>query len=104
MFRNSNSHDVPEIATNAFRWFRRAAAQGHVDSQHNLGFLYSNGKGVPQDFITAHMWYSLAASKGNDLAAEDRAIIASQMSPAEIERAQARAAQCLASDYQDCGG
>jgi len=24
--------------------------------------------------------------------------------PAAIEQAQARAAQCLASDYQDCGG
>ena len=75
-------------------------AYAHV----KLGVMYYNGWGVPQDFITAHMWYSLAASKGNDLAAEDRDIIPSIMFPAEIERAQARAAQCLASKCQDCVG
>ena len=73
--------------------------------------IYYNGQGVPQNFVTAYMWLNLATSNGNDLANEaDDAIakvqnaIASQMSPAEIERAQARAAQCLASDYQNCGG
>jgi TPR repeat protein len=65
--------------------------------------MYGLGQGVPQDYITAHMWYNLAASNGNNLAAENRDAIAPKMSPAAIEQAQARAAQCLASDYQDCG-
>ena len=99
-----NGQGVPQNYAEAMSWYRRAAETGHAKAQNNLGFLYSNGKGVPQDYITAHMWANLAASNSNDLSTGLRAIIASEMSPAEIERAQARAAQCLASNYQDCGG
>ena len=99
-----NGQGVPQNYAEAMSWYRRAAETGHAKAQNDLGFLYSNGKGVPQDYITAHMWANLAASNSNDLSTGLRAIIASEMSPAEIERAQARAAQCLASDYQDCGG
>ena len=73
--------------------------------------IYYDGQGVPQNFVTAYMWPNLATSNGNDLANEAGDAIAkvqnaivSEMSPAAIERAQARAAQFLASDYQDCGG
>ena len=31
-----------------------------------------NGKGVPQDFVWAHMWLNLAAAQGTDLAKEGR--------------------------------
>ena len=81
-----------------------AADQGHAKAQVNLGAMYGNGHGVPQDYVTAHMWANLAASNGHQLAAKNRDSLASKMSPAAIEQAQARAAQCLASDYQDCGG
>ena len=73
--------------------------------------MYYNGQGVPQNFVTTYMWPNLTTSNGNDLANEARDAIAkvqhaivSEMSPATVERAQARAAQCLASDYQDCDG
>lgn len=73
--------------------------------------MYYKGQGVPQNFVTAYMWLNLATSNGNDLANEARDAIAkvqnaivSEMSPAAVERAQARSAQCLVSDYQDCGG
>ena len=97
------AYEAGDYAT-AAQEFRPLAEAGDAKSQFDLGFLYSNGKGVPQDYITAHMWANLAASNSNDLSTGLRAIIASEMSPAEIERAQARAAQCLASNYQDCGG
>jgi TPR repeat protein len=101
---HDNGQGVPQNYAEAMSWYRRAAETGHAKAQYNLGFLYTTGKGVPQDYITAHMWANLAASNSNDLSTGLRAIIASEMSPAEIERAQARAAQCLASNYQDCGG
>ena len=73
--------------------------------------IYYNGQCVPQNFVAAYMWLNLATSNGNDLAneagdaiAKVQNVIVSEMSPATIERTQARAAQCLASDYQDCGG
>ncbi len=38
-------------------------AQANVEVQYNLGVMYKNGQGVPQDHVQAHMWYNLAASR-----------------------------------------
>ena len=80
------------------------AEAGDVTAQLILGVMYREGQGVAQDYVTAHMWANLAASNGHHLAAKKRDSVASRMSPAAIEQAPARAAQYLASDYQDCGG
>ena len=80
------------------------AEAGDVTAQFNLGVMYREGQGVAQNYVTAHMWANLVASNGHHLAAKNRDSDASRMSPAAIEHAQARAAQWLASDYQDCGG
>ncbi len=34
----------------AVKWYRKAAAQGVVEAQHNLGVMYDRGQGVPQDY------------------------------------------------------
>jgi len=44
------------------------AEQGDVFFQYNLGFMYSNGKGVLQDYKTALKWYKLAAEQGDNRA------------------------------------
>ncbi len=44
-----------------FRW---AAEQGDAEAQHNLGVMYSTGRGVPQDDSEAVRWYRLAAEQG----------------------------------------
>ena len=46
----------------AVKWRRRAADKGHPPSQMDLGSMYENGQGVPQDYLLAHMWYNLAAA------------------------------------------
>jgi uncharacterized protein len=33
-------------------------------AQVNLGRMYAKGRGVPQDYVTAHMWFSLAIGRG----------------------------------------
>ena len=43
----------------------KAAARGHAGAQYNLGALYHNGEGVPQDFTMAREWYEKAASQGD---------------------------------------
>ena len=43
---------------------RDAAQRGHVDAQAKLGTLYGVGVGVPQDWMLAHMWLSLAIVHG----------------------------------------
>jgi TPR repeat protein len=79
-------------------------------AQNNLGAMYGEGRGVPQNYVLAHMWFNLAASKGHELSlgfTEDepgnRDMVTRLMTPAQIARAQSLAARCLASDYQDCG-
>ena len=46
------------------RWYRLAADQGLAGAQSNLGFMYANGRGVPQDDAEAARWYRLAADQG----------------------------------------
>ncbi len=61
--------------------------------QFNLGIMYDNGLGVPQDYVQAHMWYNLAASRyppgeDRDDAVEGRDIVAKRMTPAQIAEAE----------------
>lgn len=59
---------------NAANWYRKAALQGHADSQYKLGFFYELGLGVPQSRKVAISWYEKAANLGNPYAkaARDR--------------------------------
>jgi len=50
--------------TEALRWFRIAASQGHAAARFNVGVIYDNGLGVPRDFVEAARWYHLAADQG----------------------------------------
>jgi TPR repeat protein len=45
-----------------------AAAQGNVDAQANLGWMYDNGDGVPKDTEEALKWFRKAADRGNVVA------------------------------------
>ena len=49
----------------AVAWYRRAAAQGDVRGQANLGAMYANGTGVPRDDEPALMWFRRAADQGD---------------------------------------
>jgi len=46
----------------------RAADQGYALAQNNIGILYENGQGVPQDYTEAVKWHRLAADQGNAIA------------------------------------
>ena len=50
---------------------RRLAEQGDADAQFNLGVMYANGEGVPQDEAEAVRWYRLSADQGNAFAQYD---------------------------------
>ena len=45
--------------------FRVHAELGRASAQHNLGVMYANGWGVPQDDAQAARWYRLAAEQGH---------------------------------------
>lgn len=70
------------------KWFRRAAEQGLAVAQYNLGVMYGRGLGVPQDDVQAHMWFNLAAARGNETAEKLREEVAARMTPAQIDEGQ----------------
>ncbi len=72
----------------ALRIFRQLADQGNANAQGNLGLMYEKGKGVPQDYVQAHMWYNLAAAQGQKDAGKVRDSLAGKMTPAQIAEAQ----------------
>ena len=72
----------------ALREWRPLAEQGHVNAQYDLGVMYFEGRGVPEDFEKAHMWFDIAAERGLRNAAKDRDIVAKLMTPAQIAEAE----------------
>ena len=56
--------DQHNYDTAAELW-RPLANQGNADAQYNLGIMYENGNGVPQDYAEAVTWFRKAADQGN---------------------------------------
>ena len=48
----------------AHRLWLPLAEQGHASAQFNLGLMYEDGQGVPQDYKEALKWYRLSAEQG----------------------------------------
>jgi TPR repeat protein len=59
-----------------------------ADTFFELGMMYSVGRSVPLDYVSAHKWFNLAAMRGNEDAIRLRREIAGQMSETEIAAAQ----------------
>jgi TPR repeat protein len=51
--------------TEAATLMRKVADQGNATAQGMLGYMYREGKGVPQDFVASVNWYRKAASQGD---------------------------------------
>lgn len=56
-----NNKDEPE----KIRQYRRDAIKGDATAQFNLGVMYANGEGVPQDYNEALKWYRKSAEQDN---------------------------------------
>ena len=56
---------VPQDKTEAARWFRKAAEQGHGEAQYRLAMLHLSGDGVPKDKAEAVRLFSKAAEQGH---------------------------------------
>ena len=66
-----------------------------------LGMMYSVGRDVPVDLVSAHKWFNLAAAKGNGEAVRLRREIAAQMTDGEIAIAQRAARDWLRLNKND---
>ena len=83
---------VRQDFTEAVRLTRLAAQQGLGVAQSDLAFAYANGVGrIPQDFVEAYKWYSLAVanSRGDfrELALEGQNFIEQTLSKEQLAEA-----------------
>ena len=58
------AYDRGEFAL-AADMYKRLARKGDARAQNDLGFLYSVGQGVPQDFGVAAKWFHKSAAQGH---------------------------------------
>jgi TPR repeat protein len=73
-----------------------AADQGYAPAQLNLAIMFTNGQGVPQNYVVAFKLFSLSAAQGNREAVKGRDFIERLMTPAQISEAQKLAPASLA--------
>jgi TPR repeat protein len=70
----------------AMRIMRPLADQGHVTAQTVVGLMYYFNYGG--DYVSAHMWFNLAAAQGNAFAEMFLKDTADKMTPEQIAEAQ----------------
>ncbi len=56
---------ISQDYTEAVKWYREAAEQGHARAQYSMGLAYEYGRGVSQDHDEAMKWYHKAAEQGD---------------------------------------
>ena len=71
LFANSGRVGPESDPAEAAKWYRLAAEQGFAPAQNDLGFMYDNGRGVPQDDAEATKWFRIAAEQGFSRAQND---------------------------------
>jgi uncharacterized protein len=86
---------MARIAMSEIQKAEIAAHLGADEALFDLGLMYSTGRDVEQDLITAHKWFNLAALRGNSAARDYRAEIARELSSMEVAEAQRRAREWL---------
>jgi TPR repeat protein len=78
----------------AMKLWRPLAEAGEARAQAMLGILYRDAHGVPAGrVVIAYIWFSLAASGGDQKAAQERDILARGMTPAQIAEGKKRASE-----------
>ncbi|MBI3444592.1 MAG: SEL1-like repeat protein [Magnetospirillum sp.] len=84
--------DPPQAA----QWFRKAADQGHPQSQHNLGAMLVNGMGVPKSLNEGYFWLALGAERApanlKQSYEKERDAVGAKLPQPEIDAARQRIA------------
>ena len=65
--KGQTAYKIGDYAT-ALREWKPLAEKGNAIAQSNLGWMYAQGQGVPQNHKTAVKWYKLAAEQGDAVA------------------------------------
>ncbi|UWQ35186.1 SEL1-like repeat protein (plasmid) [Leisingera sp. M527] len=71
---------------------RASAEAGYPAAMANLGWMYFEGRALPQDYVLGYMWLVLAASAGLPEARGLSAALQARLTPAQLAEAQELAA------------
>lgn len=72
---------IPKDEKQAAELFLKAATQGRMLAQFQLGEFYANGIGLAKDLIQTARWYKAAAAQGHELAREKLATLTPPLTP-----------------------
>lgn len=72
-----------------FQKTKKKAEQGNAKAQCDLGLMYFDGKGVPQNFFLAYAWFNLSAKQGYREAIELKNSAAGKLSSERLIEAEA---------------
>lgn len=67
------------------------AEAGIPQAQYNLGVIYTNGNGIPRDYVEAYKWFAIALTAGNFDAAGALVTISVRMTKDQIAEGEGRA-------------
>ena len=95
---------MPRRVAQANAWIRMNVQDGTVmaDAQYALGAFYYAGLGVPQDYIRAYLWFSLAVAHWptSDKGAYDGLIYSRDSAAAKLTPQQLAYSQKLVSEWR----
>ncbi|KAF9976058.1 hypothetical protein BGZ73_009217 [Actinomortierella ambigua] len=60
-----DSRDKKQRYSEAFKWYHKAAEQGHADAQRTVARMYKEGRGVRKDDDEVMIWLTSAADGGD---------------------------------------
>ena len=72
----------------ALKWLTLAAKQGLPQAQYSLGLMYATGSGIPEDFIAAHFWWTVATERGSDHARNKLLLLEGVMTETSLKEAR----------------
>lgn len=95
----AGARGLPQDMDQAVFWLRKAAERGDGPAQYSLGLIYGQGTGIQQDWVQAHMWFSLAGAPGKEIPQANREVAEQGRKNAEanMTSAQIEEARVLAS-------
>lgn len=83
-----NGWGVEEDDAKAFESYKLASHGGHALAQHDLAMMYFYGTGTARDLVQAYRWLKIANLSGSDLMLKHLRLVAAEMTPLEIDRAE----------------
>lgn len=75
------------VNASGFTELESKANQGDAKAMYELGQMYENGVGTIQNYVEAHKWYNISASRGYVKARKAHDAVAKKMTPSQIEKA-----------------